>query len=369
MATPDVTSTVFDHAIAVAGDVDNSAHGVIACIGSKRARLGHFSAGRDADGFGFSSIFSCGMNGMALGVELPIATDSARAVGGCFNFDDLAIDQAIAVFFAKKEHATPAKDERGENCKGQNDHLVAHIVWEESPKRGRLTNRFIRTRQFGRLRIVSGESNIRVQDWAQPGDPFRLIAVKVEGVDWMAELPISTRERIARFSDATARARAGASEWFKACWLPRELGVERVAFEWGANGKPLLIGAVANWGFNLSHAGAYAVAVLAQGVSLGVDLESTSRKADIERLGRRVFSESEQSWVCTGGREAFFTLWSQKEALLKALGCGWADGSIVRRTQLKRVAFQVEPVTGVQVWSRLLRDHEYSLAIAQIATH
>ncbi len=213
---------------------------------------------------------------------------------------------------------------------------------------------------------MSGESNILVQDWAQPGDPFRLVAVEVQGVDWMAELPTSTRERMTRFSDATARARAGASEWFKACWLPRELGMERVEFEWGVNGKPLLTGAVANWGFNLSHAGGYAVAVLAQGVSLGVDLESTSRKADMERLGRRVFSESEQTWVCTGGREAFFTLWSQKEALLKAMGCGWADGNIVRRTQLVRVAFQIEPVTGVQVWSRFVRGRDYSLAIAQI---
>ena len=212
---------------------------------------------------------------------------------------------------------------------------------------------------------MSDYSTISVQDWAQPGDPFRLIAVEVEGVDWMKELPPSTRERMARFSDATARARAGASEWLKACWLPRELGMEQVEFEWGVNGKPLLMGAAAGWGFNLSHADAYAVAVLAKGCSVGVDVESTSRKADIERLGRRVFSESEQIVVRAGGREAFFTLWSQKEALLKALGCGWADGSLVRRTQLERAAFQVEPVTGVRVWSRLMRGHDYALAIAQ----
>ena len=211
---------------------------------------------------------------------------------------------------------------------------------------------------------MSDESNILVQDWAQPGDPFRLIAVEVEGVDWMGTLPVSARDRMARFSDATARARAGASEWIKACWLPRELEMERVEFEWGANGKPFLTGAAADWGFNLSHAGAYAVAVLAKGVSIGVDLESTTRKADIERLGRRVFSESEQAGVRAGGREAFFALWSQKESLLKALGCGWADGNIVRRTQLEIVAFQVEPATGVHVWSRPQLGGSYALAVA-----
>lgn len=211
---------------------------------------------------------------------------------------------------------------------------------------------------------MSGDGNRRVQDWAQAGDPFRLVAVEVEGMDWGSELSPSTRERMARFSDATVRARAGASEWLKECWLPRELGLERVEFERGVNGKPLLTGAAAGWGFNLSHAGEYVVAVLAKGVSVGVDLESTTRKADVERLGRRVFSESERFWVEAGGREAFFTLWSQKEALLKALGCGWADGSIVRSTRLEWVAYQVEPVTGIQVWSRSMRDHGYALAIA-----
>ena len=89
-----------------------------------------------------------------------------------------------------------------------------------------------------------------------------------------------------------------------------------------------------------------------------------SRKADIERLGERVFSESEKALVRAGGREAFFTLWSQKEALLKALGCGWADGRIVRRTRLERVPLQIEPATGVQVWSRPVLGGTYALAVA-----
>ena len=208
------------------------------------------------------------------------------------------------------------------------------------------------------------EPNIPVQDWALPGEPFRLVAVAVDAADWARLLPEVARAKTELFSTAEARARAGASEWLKACWLPRELGADRVEFETGANGKPLLAGAAADWGFNLSHAGAYAVAVLARGAAIGVDLESTARKADIERLGRRVFSESEQAWVRAGGREAFFALWSRKEALLKALGCGWADGGIVRRTRLEPVAFQVEPETRVQVWSRAVLADAYALAVA-----
>ncbi|HSA01653.1 MAG TPA: 4'-phosphopantetheinyl transferase superfamily protein [Candidatus Paceibacterota bacterium] len=215
---------------------------------------------------------------------------------------------------------------------------------------------------------MAADCDIPVEHWELPGEPFRLAAIAVAAADWELRLSSSAREKIRRFMDPAARHRAGASEWFKTCWLPRQLGSDRVEFQTGNNGKPLLTGSAAEWGFNLSHAGEYAVAVLARGVSIGVDLESMSRPADVERLGERVFSGSEQALVRAGGREAFFTLWSQKEALLKALGCGWADGGIVRRTRLERIPYQVEPATGIQLWSRNVVGGAYALAIAIMAS-
>ncbi len=205
-----------------------------------------------------------------------------------------------------------------------------------------------------------------IQDWALPGEPFRLAAVAVDAADWAEWIAPEAVARMQRFADATARARAGASEWLKAVWLPRELGLAGVEFRAGPNGKPLLAGAAAEWGFNLSHAGEWAVAVLMRGASAGVDVESTTRPADIERLAQRLFSDSEQALVREGGREAFFTLWSQKEALMKALGCGWADGQIQRRTRLDLLAFQTEPATGARVWSRGMLNGGYTMAVAVI---
>lgn len=211
---------------------------------------------------------------------------------------------------------------------------------------------------------MTSEADIPLQSWALPGEPFRLVAVAIDAADWPDRLPPEAQARAARYSTAEARARAGASEWLKACWLPRELGLERVELETGANGKPQVAGAAAEWGFNLSHAGDQAVAALVRGAAIGVDLESMDRPADIDRLAERVFSERERAQVRAGGREAFFTLWSQKEALLKALGCGWADGGIVRRTRLEGVPFQTEPTTGAQVWSRRVLGGAYALAVA-----
>ena len=207
-------------------------------------------------------------------------------------------------------------------------------------------------------------TDIPVKDWAWPGAPFRLAAVNLAAADWSARLPAEAQARAARFTDPAARARAGASEWLKTCWLPRELGLDRVEWKTGMHGKPRPARAAAGWGFNLSHAGDYVVAALAKGVAIGVDLESLARKTDMEALGERVFSESERELVRAGWLDAFFALWSQKEALLKALGCGWANGGVARRTQLQIAAYQVEPSTRVQVWSRRAPNGAYALAVA-----
>ena len=228
----------------------------------------------------------------------------------------------------------------------------------------RMTNRFIRLKGSGRMGTVDRASDIPLQDWALPGEPFRLVAAGIAAADWTARLPAEARERADRFTDPAARARAGASEWFKSCWLPQELGLDGVEWKTGTHGKPRLARAAAGWGFNLSHAGDYVVAALAKGAAVGVDLESLARKADVDALGERVFSESERARAREGGREAFFALWSQKEALLKALGCGWANGNVVRNTRLELADFQTEPTTRVRVWSRRVLDGAYALAVA-----
>lgn len=208
--------------------------------------------------------------------------------------------------------------------------------------------------------------HIVVQEWSQPDEPFRLVAVEVAASNWSEQLPSAAGARLARFGDPMVRARAGASEWLKYGWLPQQVQLPHVEFQSGTNGKPILTGSAAGWGFNLSHAGNYAVAVLAPGADVGVDIETTARQADYARLAQRVFSVREQVHVRDGGRDVFFRLWSQKEALMKALGCGWADGKMLRRTALEPVAYQTEPSTGAQIWARAILDGTYTLAVAML---
>lgn len=85
----------------------------------------------------------------------------------------------------------------------------------------------------------------------------------------------------------------------------------------GQYGKPCAPGVF----FSLSHSGGYALLAVSD-ADVGADLERL-RPAPMRTAGR-VFAPEELDWLAAGedGDARFFTLWTLKEALLKAAGCG-----------------------------------------------
>jgi 4'-phosphopantetheinyl transferase len=78
--------------------------------------------------------------------------------------------------------------------------------------------------------------------------------------------------------------------------------------------------------FNLSDSGAFALCAVAPSGHLGVDIEIRRRIEDADALVRRYFTIREIAEYLRADAparlEAFFTLWTRKEALLKATGEG-----------------------------------------------
>jgi 4'-phosphopantetheinyl transferase len=102
-----------------------------------------------------------------------------------------------------------------------------------------------------------------------------------------------------------------------------------VAFAYGPRGKPSLARAAAGepgLRFNLSHSSELALAAVARGRELGVDLERVRPELDCLRIARRFFTAGEQAALeAVQGPErlaAFFRCWTCKEAYLKAIGQG-----------------------------------------------
>lgn len=92
-----------------------------------------------------------------------------------------------------------------------------------------------------------------------------------------------------------------------------------------SHGKPVL--ATPLLSFNLAHSGDLALLAIARSGDLGIDLEKLQRDFVWAPLAERYFSAGERQSLLAIDPEqqpsAFFTLWTRKEAYLKALGSGF----------------------------------------------
>ncbi len=106
-----------------------------------------------------------------------------------------------------------------------------------------------------------------------------------------------------------------------------------IEFSYQKWGKPELPGKqsklAGNLHFNLSHSVNKAVIALSQ-APVGIDIEVANRRVSAKTLENQVICEREQpAWQAVGRlrqQEEILNVWVAKEALLKAMGLGIADG-------------------------------------------
>ncbi len=132
------------------------------------------------------------------------------------------------------------------------------------------------------------------------------------------------RRRASRFHFEILRARYVLAHGFLRQLLGRYLDADagKIVFDFNAYGKP----SVAGIEFNLSHSGALAAVAISTGALAGIDIEEIRPLPDLPGLVSRFFAVSERDAVYSSPRNQretiFFTHWTRKEALVKALGRG-----------------------------------------------
>ena len=113
-----------------------------------------------------------------------------------------------------------------------------------------------------------------------------------------------------------------------AAYLDSEPRAIKLAY--GSSGKPRLCGSDASAGlhFSLSHSGQHALYAFS-GSLVGVDLERLRSVRDEAKLAARFFAPEEARWLqclaVSERRAAFLSLWTLREAYVKALGTGLAS--------------------------------------------
>lgn len=89
-------------------------------------------------------------------------------------------------------------------------------------------------------------------------------------------------------------------------------------------------GIPADLSFNLSHSDGLALVAVARGCRVGVDIEAAGGRNDLAAIAARYFSPAEQAYLAglpaEARPEAFFVLWTAKEAYTKAIGAGLSAG-------------------------------------------
>ena len=148
------------------------------------------------------------------------------------------------------------------------------------------------------------------------------------------------KARAARFVHKTPRRQFVATRGGLRLVLSRHLGVEpqAIAFTTTGLGKPALAGQAVR--FNVSHSHEAAL-IAVSSAEVGVDVEHVCPRGTWADLARRYFTTEEADRI--GDLEAFYAVWTRKEAFLKALGLGLAYG-------LERFAVSVPPGDPRVLW-------------------
>ncbi len=165
-----------------------------------------------------------------------------------------------------------------------------------------------------------------------------------------ATLAPDEHERAARFHFDRDRRRFTVARGMLRQLLGRcsECPPDAIRFGYGPFGKPYLENEAGTnkLEFSLSHSKDWALAAVARGRSIGVDVEEVRAMPDYEELAHSNFSQAEVT-ALLGLRQdqqldGFFACWTRKEAYAKALGLGLS-------LDLSAFTVSVEPNEGSEI--------------------
>ncbi len=150
---------------------------------------------------------------------------------------------------------------------------------------------------------------------------YKRYQIAFPNLDWV---------KIESYYQLADRIRCFTSQLLQKYYLAKLLAIKptEILIKYSQDNKPYLSTAtnsLASIQFNLSHSGDYVVLAASCDRSvkeIGVDIEQINAGVAVNELAEIVFSATEQQ-IMANSSTNFFKLWTKKEALLKAMGCGF----------------------------------------------
>ncbi len=132
---------------------------------------------------------------------------------------------------------------------------------------------------------------------------------------------------------------------------------DQLVFADNGHGKPMLENEV--WRFNLSHSREGVALAVARDIEVGVDLQFCDARVECAQIAKRFFAKEECDWLLSlpeeGRLSTFYTIWTLKEAYVKAIGLGMRiplSDFAFRQVENKDVHIVRQPVEyATKAWS------------------
>lgn len=160
---------------------------------------------------------------------------------------------------------------------------------------------------------------------------FKLNTIVSANNDFSPVLSAEEISRGERLLDERKKAQFIVARTYLRTILGRYLQIQpsQVQFHYNHYGKPFLSEIYhSSLFFNLSHSGDWGVLAVATKKAVGVDLEYIDPEMNFSQLSHSYFNEREKlcldQYPHSRQRRGFYRLWTQKEAMLKLLGSGFA---------------------------------------------
>lgn len=147
----------------------------------------------------------------------------------------------------------------------------------------------------------------------------------------LSEMPLDTGPRGMNRRERVMRQRVQ-QQFFLRLLLAAYLGCPGKALQLvrSDRGKPMLAGDLADspLEFNASHSDDWLAVAVADGIAVGIDIETERRLPRASLLARRFLSNDEAEWIVDLDEpfrsRQFLRQWTARESLVKARGCGLA---------------------------------------------
>jgi phosphopantetheinyl transferase len=155
--------------------------------------------------------------------------------------------------------------------------------------------------------------------------------------------------------------------------LGRYLKTEPAEIEFVSNtfGKPSLSEKYEKIHFNLSHSKGLSALAFSTKSEIGIDIERIDPKFDFEMIADAHFSKSENHFLHAKkleSRNRFYTLWTRKEAFLKAVGIGIGENigiEVFRRVNHFRQEMPLPEIQGGDFYLKtFLYQNQYLITSA-----